>query len=142
MTVDIPENSKEIEVARSYGDLRENAEFKYAKERQGLLMAQGAQLAADLEKVKPTDFADVDLAFVSPGCGVELAYKETGIVETYYILGVWDQDESLSIISSETRLAKALIGHQTGDVVEIPAGQCEVKAILPLPSGIKAWIKA
>ena len=38
------------EVARSYGDLRENAEFKYAKERQGLLMAQGAQLAEDLEK--------------------------------------------------------------------------------------------
>ena len=41
MKVDIPENSKEIEIARSYGDLRENAEFKYAKERQGLLMAQG-----------------------------------------------------------------------------------------------------
>jgi transcription elongation GreA/GreB family factor len=142
MTVEIPENSKEIEVARSYGDLRENAEFKYAKERQGLLMAQGAQLAADLEKVKPTDFADVDLSLVTPGCGVELAYKESGIVETYYILGVWDQDESLSIISSETRLAKALIGHQSGDLVEIPAGQCEVKAILSLPDGIKAWIKA
>ena len=72
MTVDIPENSKEIEVARSYGDLRENAEFKYAKERQGLLMAQGAQLAEDLERVKPTDFAERSTDKVSTGCGIEL----------------------------------------------------------------------
>ncbi len=139
MTVDIPENSKEIEVARSYGDLRENAEFKYAKERQGLLMAQGAQLAEDLERVKPTDFAGVPTDVVGAGCGVELAY-ETGSTETYYILGVWDQDETLSIISSETRLAKALKGHAVGDKVEIPAGECEVRAVLPLPEGIKAWI--
>ena len=48
MKIDIPENSK-IEVARSYGDLRENTEFKYAKERQGLLMAQGAKLAEGLK---------------------------------------------------------------------------------------------
>ena len=44
MTVEIPENSKEIEVARSYGDLRENAEFKYAKERQGLHDVEGRVL--------------------------------------------------------------------------------------------------
>ncbi|MBT8046295.1 MAG: GreA/GreB family elongation factor [Pontiella sp.] len=139
MTVDIPENSKEIEVARSYGDLRENAEFKYAKERQGLLMAQGAQLAEDLEKVKPTDFADMPIDVVGAGCGVELAY-ETGTTETYYILGVWDQDETLSVISSETGLAKALKGHAVGDKVEIPAGECEIRTILPLPEGIKSWI--
>lgn len=139
MTVDIPENSKEIEVARSYGDLRENAEFKYAKERQGLLMAQGAQLAEDLEKVKPSDFADVPTHEVAIGCGVELAY-DGGATETYYILGVWDQDEALAIISCQTRLAKALLGHKPGDRVEIPAGECELKAILPLPQSIKAWI--
>jgi len=140
MTVEIPENSKEIEVARSYGDLRENAEFKYAKERQGLLMAQGAQLAEDLERVKPTDFADVSTEKVSIGCGVELGY-EGGTTETFFILGVWDQDEALSIISSETRLAKALIGHAAGDRVEIPAGECEIKAVLPLSESIRLWIK-
>lgn len=140
MTVEIPENSKEIEVARSYGDLRENAEFKYAKERQGLLMAQGAQLAEDLEKVKPTDFADVPADSVGAGVGVELVYEETGATETYYILGVWDQDEALSIISSETRLAKALVGHAAGDKVEIPAGECVIQSILPLSEDIKTWI--
>jgi len=139
MTVEIPENSKEIEVARSYGDLRENAEFKYAKERQGLLMAQGAQLAEDLEKVKPTDFADQSNDKVGGGCGVELAYPG-GANETYFILGAWDQDEALSIISSETRLAQTLCGHAVGDTVQTPTGECELKAILALPEEIKAWI--
>ncbi|MDF7824695.1 GreA/GreB family elongation factor [Pontiellaceae bacterium B12227] len=140
MTVEIPENSKEIEVARSHGDLRENAEFKYAKERQGLLMAQGAQLAEDLEKVKPTDFAGIPTDIVAAGVGVELSYEESGTTETYYILGSWDQDEDLSIISSETRLAKALEGHSAGDKVEIPAGECVIKSVLPLSDAVRAWI--
>ncbi|MBN2685232.1 MAG: GreA/GreB family elongation factor [Pontiellaceae bacterium] len=140
MTVDIPENSKEIEIARSYGDLRENAEFKYAKERQGLLMAQGAQLAEDLDKVKPTDFSDSSTDVVSIGCGVELQFED-GNTEVFYILGVWDQDEALSIVSSQTRLAQALLGHAAGDQVEVPAGLCEIKAVLPLPESIRLWIK-
>jgi transcription elongation GreA/GreB family factor len=140
MTVEIPENSKEIEVARSHGDLRENAEFKYAKERQGLLMAQGAQLAEDLEKVKPTDFATVSSEVVTAGVGVELSYEGTDTLETYYILGSWDQDEELSIISSETRMAKALMGHAAGDRVEVPAGQCVVESVLPLSDDVRAWI--
>ena len=140
MTVEIPENSKEIEVARSHGDLRENAEFKYAKERQGLLMAQGAQLAEDLEKVKPTNFADISNDVIAAGVGVELSYEKSGTVETYFILGVWDQDEELSIISSETRMAKALIGHTVGDKVEIPAGECVIKSVMELPENIHSWI--
>ena len=139
MTVEIPENSKEIEVARSYGDLRENAEFKYAKERQGLLMAQGAQLAADLERVKPSDFANVPLDEAAMGTGVQLRYPD-GAEEIFYILGAWDQSEALSIISSQTALAKALIGHRAGEHVSIPAGECEVAAILPLSDGVRAWI--
>ena len=139
MTVEIPENSKEIEVARSHGDLRENAEFKYAKERQGLLMAQGAQLAEDLEKVKPTDFSGISIDEAARGTGVVLSYPG-GETETYYLLGAWDQDEALSIISSETRLAKALMGHVAGDTVEIPGGECELRAILPLSGDIQAWI--
>lgn len=140
MKVDIPENSKEIELARSYGDLRENAEFKYAKERQGLLMAQGAQLAEDLEKVKPTDFADVALDEVAMGTGVELVYPN-GQTEIFYLLGMWDQNEALSIISSETRLAKALIGHMVEDDIEIPSGTCRLKAILPLSDEVRAWVR-
>jgi transcription elongation GreA/GreB family factor len=141
MTVDIPENSKEIEVARSHGDLRENAEFKYAKERQGLLMAQGAQIADDLEQVKPSDFSDVATDLVAMGTGVELAYAN-GTSEVYYILGAWDQNEELAVISSETRLAQALIGHEAGDTVEVPSGECQLKAILPISDPVREWMKA
>jgi transcription elongation GreA/GreB family factor len=70
---------------------------------------------------------------------VELTYPG-GAEEIFYILGAWDQDEVLSIISSETALAKALMGHKAGDTVEIPAGECELKAILPLSDGVQAWI--
>ncbi len=141
MKVDIPENSKEIEIARSYGDLRENAEFKYAKERQGLLMAQGAQLAEDLERVKPSDFEDVPTAHVSVGTGVRLV-DGSGSEQIYYILGAWDQDDALHILSSETRLATALLGAHAGDEVEVPEGLVTVAEVLALSDEVKAWIRA
>ena len=141
MKVDIPENSKEIEIARSYGDLRENAEFKYAKERQGLLMAQGAQLAEDLEKVKPSDFEDIPTTVVSIGTGVQLQQAD-GSETIYFILGAWDQDDDLHILSSETRLAQALLGRKSGDSIEVPEGRVVLKEVLPLSADVKAWIHA
>ncbi len=140
MTVDIPEISKEIELARSYGDLRENAEFKYAKERQGLLMAQGAHLAKELERVKPSDFKAVSTNTVAAGTGVKLK-PENGPAMVYYILGVWDQSDDLAIVSSETRLAQALMGASVGDQVEAVEGTCVLASILPLPDKVRAWIQ-
>ena len=139
MKIDIPENSKEIEVARSYGDLRENAEFKYAKERQGLLMAQGAKLAEDLEIVKPTDFTDISTDKINIGTGVVLELEDNSNI-TYFILGVWDQDDDLKIISSETKLAKLLLGLTIGDDVNLPDGKAIVRDIISLTNEIKEWI--
>ena len=139
MKIDIPENSKEIEVARSYGDLRENAEFKYAKERQGLLMAQGAKLAEDLEIVKPTDFTDISTDKINIGTGVALEFEDNSHI-TYFILGVWDQDDDLKIISSETKLAKLLLGLSVGDDVNLPDGKAIVRDIISLTNEIKQWI--
>ena len=139
MKIDIPENSKEIEVARSYGDLRENAEFKYAKERQGLLMAQGAKLAEDLEIVKPTDFTDISTDKINIGTGVVLEFEDNSHI-TYFILGVWDQDDDLKIISSETKLAKLLLGLSVGDDVNLPDGKAIVRDIISLTNEIKEWI--
>jgi transcription elongation GreA/GreB family factor len=73
------------------------------------------------------------------GTGVKLGYPG-GVEETFFILGAWDQDESLSIISSETALAKALIGHKAGEWLAIPAGECEIKEILPLSDAVRTWI--
>lgn len=141
---EIPENSKEIELARSYGDLRENAEFKFAKEKQRLLGLQAEELQKALDEVKPTDFAGFPSDVAGVATGVELVYAD-GSRENYYILGEWDQDESLHIISCQAGMAKALNGAKAGDKVSVPtssgvAVEVEVAAVTALPEHIKAWI--
>jgi transcription elongation GreA/GreB family factor len=141
---EIPENSKEIELARSYGDLRENSEFKFAKEKQRLLGLQAEELQKALDEVKPTDFAGFPSDVAGVATGVELVYAD-GNRESYYILGEWDQDETLNIISSQTGMAKAIIGAKPGDKVNVPtssgiAVEAEVSAVTALPEHIKAWI--
>jgi len=141
----IPENSKEIELARSYGDLRENAEFKYAKEKQRLLGLQAEELQTALNTVKPTDFAGFPSDVAGIATGVELKYTD-GTRETYYILGEWDQDEERFIISCEAGMAKAINGAKTGEKVMVPTvsgtdTEATVSAVTPLPENIKAWVK-
>jgi len=141
----IPENSKEIELARSHGDLRENAEFKYAKERQRLLGLQAEELQTALDTVRPTDFTGFPFDAVGIATGVELAYAD-GTRETYFILGEWDQDEELHIISSDAGMAKALSGAKADDKIMVPTSsgtdtEVTVAAVNPLPEHIKAWVK-
>ena len=69
--------------------------------------------------------------------GVSFSDKE-GDEHTYYILGVWDQDDDLNIISaSESGLAKALLGSKNGDTVVVPDGEVQVKKVMPLSNSIK-----
>src|SRR5207249_7829726 len=72
----IPENTKEISIARSYGDLRENFEFKAAKEMQRVLMRRKSETERDLSLARGTDFANPDTTQVSIGTIVTL--KEAG----------------------------------------------------------------
>ncbi|NOU36651.1 MAG: hypothetical protein HOO88_07765 [Kiritimatiellaceae bacterium] len=141
---EIPENSKEIELARSYGDLRENSEFKFAKEKQRLLSLQAEELQKALDEVKPTDFTGFPCDVVGIATGVELVYAD-GNRENYYILGEWDQDETLHIISSQAGMAKALAGTKAGSRVRVPTSsgidvEVEVTAVTALPEHIRAWI--
>jgi transcription elongation GreA/GreB family factor len=141
---EIPENSKEIELARSYGDLRENSEFKFAKEKQRLLGLQAEELQKALDEVKPTDFSGFPYDVAGIATGVELVYAD-GSRENYYILGEWDQDETLHIISSQAGMAKALAGAKAGSRVMVPtasgtAVEVELAAVTALPEYIKAWI--
>src|SRR5204863_4749881 len=95
----IPENSKEIGVARSYGDLRENFEFKAAKEMQAVLMRRKSELERDLHRARGTAFESPDILQVSIGTVVTLRETNTNEEETYTILGAWDGDPERSIIS-------------------------------------------
>lgn len=143
-TVDIPNNSKEIATARAHGDLRENFEFKSAKETQGLLMRRQGELEQMLGLVMPTDFENVPVDKAGIGTGVRIEYED-GRSEQFYVLGVWDRDEALGIISCESKLAQALEGHTPGDRVTVPTEHgettCRIVEVSALPEPVLAWLR-
>jgi transcription elongation factor GreA len=117
--VKIPENSKEIAIARSYGDLSENFEFKAAKQMQSVLMRRKAELEQMLHDARGTGFENPDTSRVSIGTIVRLRNVETNEEETYTILGAWDGDPDRHIISYQTAIGQALLGHELGETVSL-----------------------
>ncbi|MEY2559764.1 MAG: hypothetical protein QOG51_179 [Verrucomicrobiota bacterium] len=115
----IPENSKEIGVARSYGDLRENFEFKAAKEMQAVLMRRKSELETALHNARGTAFESPDTSQVSIGTIVGLRDSDSGKEETYTVLGAWDGDPDRGIISYQTAIGQALLGHKLGEIVTL-----------------------
>ena len=114
----IPANSKEIAIARSYGDLRENHEYKSAKEMQKLLMRRKSELESQLVRARGTDFANARTDAVAIGTIAGVTDLNASHAEVYTILGAWDSDPEKGIISYLTPLAQALIGHKSGDEVD------------------------
>ena len=114
----IPANSKEIALARSYGDLSENHEFKAAKEMQTVLMRRKGELELSLDRARGTDFSHANTDLVSIGTVVHLMDMEAGKPETLTILGAWDDDAEKGIISYLTPVAQALLNKKVGDSVE------------------------
>lgn len=117
--VKIPENTKEIAIARSYGDLSENFEFKAAKQMQSVLMRRKAELELMLHDARGTSFENPDTSRVSIGTIVTLRNEETNTQETYTILGAWDGDPDRHIISYQTAIGQALLGHEIGETVSL-----------------------
>ena len=145
INVDIPANSKEIAVARSYGDLRENFEYKAAKDMQRVLMARRAELEKMMAKVRPSDFSEAPKGVAGVGATVTLEYPG-GHVEHFHILGEWDQQPEKHVISSNTRMAKALAGKKAGEKVAVPTEEgteveCTLLSVEELPAEIKEWVK-
>ena len=141
---DMPANVKRIEFAKSYGDLSENAEYQYAKDEQRALMQKQTLMQQDLETVKPSDFADASVEEVMPGVTVVIAAPEGE--RTYHILGEWDNDTDLGVLSSKARLAQNMLGKKTGDQFEMPGAEgaaqfARIVQIKPLPNEIRDWMK-
>jgi len=143
--VELPKNSQDIAVARSYGDLRENFEYQAAKDYQRQLLQRQSEMQLELKQVKGTDFADIPADKVAPGTMAVLRMAD-GSSKTYTILGEWDRDETLDIISCKTRLALCLEGKKAGEDVAIPSAAGEetahLEAVLPLSDAIRAWIRS
>ncbi len=115
----IPENTREIALARSYGDLSENFEFKAAKQMQSVLMRRKTELEQMLHNARGTSFENVDTSRVSIGTIVTLREVETDREETYTILGAWDGDPDRHIISYQTAIGQALLGHEIGETISL-----------------------
>ena len=113
----IPENSREIGVARSYGDLRENFEFKAAKQMQAVLMRRKSELEQMLHRARGTDFSNADTSQISIGTIVTLREVDSGQEESYTVLGAWDGDPERHIISYQTAIGQSLLGKRNGDRV-------------------------
>jgi transcription elongation factor GreA len=120
----IPENSKAIASAREHGDLKENSEYKMAKQDQQVLMAQKSTLERELARARISDFKDASADQVSVGSIVEVRIPDGGTTK-YTILGVWDGDPDRHIISYKTPLGAALIGKKQGETVKVKMGTSE-----------------
>ncbi len=132
----IPENTAAIAHARGYGDLRENAEYSAAKERQRFLNRRKAELERDLANVIPFNFEKHENDHVRIGTTVDLDIQDSSKVvrETYHVVGLWDSEPERKMLSSDTLFSKALMSKRCGEAVELPDGKkATVVSIKPLP---------
>jgi Transcription elongation factor len=125
ITKKIPDNSKAIAAAREHGDLKENSEYKMAKQDQAVLMAQKAQLEKDLARARITDFKEVGIEVVGVGSVVETKLGSSGQTARYTVLGAWDSVPEQNIIAYKTPLGQALLGKKVGDTVTVKIGASE-----------------
>ena len=141
--IELPKSSQDIAVARSYGDLRENFEYHAAKHAQSLLLQRQSEMDQELKQVQGTDFAGAPTEAVGRGVCVRLAYAD-GRTAQFSILGEWDRDEALNIISCKSRMAQCLEGCRPGASAQVPGEKGDetvtVTAVEPLDEAVRAWI--
>jgi transcription elongation GreA/GreB family factor len=123
----IPQNIRDIATARSYGDLRENFEFKSAKEQQAVLNRRKGELELQLGNARGTNFENADTTQVSIGTVVTL--DGGGKSETYSILGAWDGVPEKGWVSYQAGIGQALLGKKPGETVQLPDDGKGVRAL-------------
>jgi len=123
---DRPNIIQAIAEARAQGDLSENAEYESAKERQGFIEGRIAEIEAKLSNVQIIDPASINADGKCVfGATIELEDLDEEKSFTYQIVGEDEADIKANKISISSPLARALIGKEDGDVVEVetPGGQ-------------------
>ena len=126
-TVEIPANSKALQAAREMGDLRENFEYKAARQRAEYLSARVGELASEISRVQVLDPAHIDTTAVRVGTKVELSNGDTRREVT--ILGPWESDPERGVYSNQSDVAKKLIGHAAGEVVSFMGNDYVIDSI-------------
>ena len=122
-----PEVIKRIKIARSYGDLSENSEYESAKDEQAMVESRIAQIENMLQYAEIIDNEDVDKDEVSMGRTIIIQELPDEEPEEYQIVGELESDPFNGKISNESPMAKGLIGHKVGEVVEVEAPNGTIK---------------
>jgi len=125
VNVEMPKNSKEIGVAQEKGDLRENAEYKAAMEKQEQLQALISKLEGQIKEPEKLVASQIMLDSIGVGVKVKLNDEKTGYLFVYTIMDQWDADIDKGIISYKSPLGKALLGVQVNDVIDFGSGEDE-----------------
>lgn len=127
-----PRVTQAIAVARGHGDLKENAEYHAAKDEQGLIEARIRDLESLIANAEVIDVARlVGNTRVVFGATVSLLDEDDGKASRYQIVGEYEADMKLGLISITSPLARALIGKVEGDVASfvVPAGEKNLEIV-------------
>ncbi len=129
--IDRPHNVQEIEDALEHGDLRENAEYHAAKERQAELDARMRFAEYRIGRAKVIDPAKMNSEKVAFGATVTVLDLETDEESTYTIVGEHEFDVDRGLISFKSPIARTLIGKMEGDdaVLKLPKGDRELEVV-------------
>ena len=131
--VEWPAIVKEIEIARAHGDLSENAEYQYAKDKQGILDAKIRQIKDKLARAEIIEEGELQGDTAAFGARVDVKNVDTDAEQTYYLVGPEETDVLEGKISIASPVGQALIGHKVGEKVEVqtPGGvrRLEIMAI-------------
>lgn len=120
--VERPRIIEAIAEARAHGDLKENAEYHAAREQQGLTEARIRDLESQLSHAEIIDVSRLDPGSrVVFGATVTLVDEDSGEEKTYQIVGDLEADMKQNKLSISSPVARALIGREEGDVVEVDA---------------------
>ncbi|WP_104695933.1 transcription elongation factor GreA [Helicobacter salomonis] len=126
-----PQIVKEIDRAREHGDLKENAEYHAAKEKQAFIEARINDLSRILANAQVIDPSTLSHKKVSFGSTVKILNLETDKEMVYTIVGSMESDPARGLISCSSPMARSLMGKEKGDEVSVilPAGESEFEIL-------------
>lgn len=113
-TVEIVENAREVEAARALGDLRENSEYKFAVEKRSRLQGQLRTLSEEFKRARIITKEDVHPEEVGIG-SIVLLEDVKGNKTKYTILGPWDANPDMNILSFQSKFAQSMLGCKKGE---------------------------
>ena len=127
-TVERPSVIAAISEARSHGDLSENAEYHAAKERQGWIEGRIAEIEDKISRAQVIDVSKLSGSQVKFGATVTVVDEDTEEEGRYQLVGEHEADVKEGRVSITSPIARAMIGKEKGDVVEVNT-----------PGGVKAY---